>query len=79
MESTSAPTEKAYRELTEATANLNRYIQLVADGQVANPSEITSTSVFRALKDAMNQMEFIVRSRAMDETANIATTLVVPA
>jgi multidrug resistance efflux pump len=69
------PIKKAQAELAEAARDLSRYLQLVAAGMVSNPAEVSTTNVFKALKDAMNKVEFLARAAASVE-AEGATSLV---
>lgn len=72
---TQDPVKKAHLELTEATADFSRYLELVASGAIAAEVEITATNVYRRLKDAMNRIEFMTRSAAMDEAGQIKTAV----
>jgi multidrug resistance efflux pump len=58
------PIKKAHAELAEAAIDLTRYLKLVAAGLVSNPPEVTDTSVYKTLKDAMNRVDFLARSGA---------------
>jgi multidrug resistance efflux pump len=69
------PIKKAQAELAEAARNLNRYLNLVSAGMVAQPAEVSTTIVFKTLKDAMNRVEFMARAAATAE-AEGATSLV---
>lgn len=72
---TQDPIKKAQLELIEATNNFARYLELVASGAILAEAEITATSVYRALKDAMNRIEFLARSAAMDEAGQLKTAV----
>lgn len=72
---TQDPIKKSQLELIEATNDFGRYLELVASGAIAAEVEITATNVYRRLKDAMNRIEFMTRSAAMDEAGQIKTAV----
>lgn len=69
------PLQKAQHDLDVNTRTLVRLLDLrkssIADTGVC----ITTTSAYLKLKDAMNQLEFMAQAGAVDDTAQISTTL----
>lgn len=75
MNTTMHPCEKAQADLADAQRRFARMQNMIADKSIPAPDDITKTPAYLVLKDAERAAQFFNQCEAVDDTAQISTTL----